>query len=144
MSLLTLYHSMLFYQSLSSPSLGHTDSKQKSDGVKKWCSAVHTKAGVGNSKPTLQVSSSTTTSSHASARSATPSLMGSGGCSSTPSVLTDNVMIISWPQGSKLAKVKPQLASPIHLHDNGGLFNYDETRGEEWNAAIISPLKGKK
>lgn len=143
MSLLTLDHLTLFYRSLSDPSLGHIDEKQKHDGVKKWCSAIRTKVGVG-SKLTSQASSSITTGSRASARSSTPSLVASVGRSSTPSVLTDNVMIISQPQSSSSAKVKLEPAPPICLHDNGGLSDYDETRGEEREAAIISPIKGKK
>jgi len=43
-----------------------------------------------------------------------------------------------------MAKVKPKPAAPITLHNNGGLSDTDEMKGEEWEATIASPPKGKK
>ena len=69
--------------------------------------------------------------------------MSSASHLSAPSVLTNNVKIISC-QVSDSVKVKEELAPALSLFDNGGLSDNDEMRGEEWEAAINSPPKGKK
>ena len=70
--------------------------------------------------------------------------MSNAGRSSAPSVLTDNIKVISRSQASELAKVYPKLASTIGFNKNGGLSDNDETMGAEWEAAFASPFKGKK
>jgi hypothetical protein len=67
----------------------------------------------------------------------------SSGRLSTPSVLTNDVRIISQPQTSESTKVNSEPASMIRLHDSGGLSDNDETIGEERDAAFASPFKGK-
>jgi hypothetical protein len=68
---------------------------------------------------------------------------GTGSCSSAPSVLADNVKIISH-QALDSVKVKAELSPTLSLHIDGGLSDNDKRRGEEWEAAINSPPKGKK
>ena len=41
-------------------------------------------------------------------------------------------------------KIKSELGPILSLNDTGGLSDNDETRGDEWEAAINSPPKGKK
>jgi len=101
---------------------------QRDDAIRAWSLTV------SNSNPTLQGVNSVT----GHARSATPSLMNSAG----------NVKTLSQRRTSKSAKVKPKPkpAPPtgICVRDDGGLSDYDETRGEEREAAINSLPKGKK
>lgn len=59
--------------------------------------------------------------------------------SSAPSALTDKVKTINH-QG----KGKAIPASTISLNDNGSLSDDDEMRGDEREAAITSPPKGKE
>ena len=61
-----------------------------------------------------------------------------------PSVLTDDIKVISRSQASDLAKVNPEPASTIGFNENGGLSDNDETMGAEREAAFASPFKGKK
>jgi len=69
--------------------------------------------------------------------------MSGASCSSAPLVLTDNIKIIS-RQVSDSVKVKEEPVPVLSLFDNGGLLDNDEMRGEEWEAVINSPPKGKK
>jgi hypothetical protein len=135
-SLLTLDQSTLFYRSLSEASTGHK--RKRSDEIKEWNSAVP------KSKPIsgLQAANSVT-SSHARPRSATPSLSGAGR-SSAPSVLTDNVKVISQRGTSESTKVNPELASTTGLDETGYLSSSGELSGEEREVAFSSPIKGKK
>ena len=126
--LLTLNHSTLFYWMLSNDS---NNKRKHTDAIKEWSSVI------SNGKPTSRATYSVTSSS------TTPSLTGGASRSSAPSVLTDNVKVISH-RTSETAKVKPDLVSPIILHDNGGLSDNDEMKGEEREVAIASPPKGKK
>ena len=62
---------------------------------------------------------------------------------STPSVLTHNIKIINyWPLD--LVKVKAEPAPKLLIYDGGSLLDHDMMRGEEWEAVINSPLKGRK
>jgi len=72
-----------------------------------------------------------------------PSLTSSTSHSS-PSVLTNNIRIVS--HGAlDLVKVKAELEpDAITIYSNGGLSDTDEIKGEEREAAIKSPPKGKK
>ena len=63
--------------------------------------------------------------------------------SSAPSVLTDDVKIISY-QASNTVKVKSEPVLELFMHDDGGLSDNDEIRGEEQEVVINSPPKGKK
>jgi hypothetical protein len=64
--------------------------------------------------------------------------MSNAGCSSAPSVLTDNIKIISQSQASESTKVNLKLASTIGFNENGSLSDNDETIGEEWEAAFAT------
>jgi hypothetical protein len=61
-----------------------------------------------------------------------------------PSILTNSVKIVS--HGAlNLVKVKAEpVPDTIAIHSDGGLSDNDETKGEEQDAAINSPPKGKK
>jgi hypothetical protein len=124
-SLLTLDPVTLHYWTLSNAA----DNRQKrGSAIKAWASAVP------NGKPTSRASKSIF--SHV------PSLTTGASRSSAPSVLTNKVKIFSH-QVSDSVKVKDEPAPMISLFD-GGLSDNDEMRGEEREAAINSPPKGKK
>ena len=133
-SLLTLDQSTLFYRTLSNFYTGNN--RDPSDGIREW------RLAVPKSKPISQVANSLTR--HARPRSTTPSVMSGAGRSSAPSVLTGNVTIITECQPSGLAKVNPKLASTTGFNENGGLSDNDEIKGAEREAALASPLKGKR
>jgi len=135
-SLLTLDQSTLHYRTLSGYYTG--DKRKREDEITEWRSTVP------KSKPTSGSRVARSVTRHPRAGSATPSLMSGVGRSSAPSVLTDNVKIISRPRTSELAKVNPEPASTVCLNDNGGLSDNDEVMGEEREAAFASPVKGKK
>lgn len=125
--LLTLDHSTLFYWTLSETS---HDKQKRSSAIKAWASAVP------NSNLTSRATKSVT--SHV------PSLTTGASRSSAPSVLSDNVKIITH-RASELVKVKSELLpTTLSLNDDGGLSDNDERRGEEREVAINSPPKGKK
>lgn len=123
--MLTLDHSTLFYWTLSSET---SHKRKRCSTIKAWASAVNPNSRV-------------TTSSSKSASSHVPSLTGASR-SSVPSVLTKDVKIISHPSS---LKVKSEPGVTLSLNDRtGGLSDNDETRGDEREAAINSPPKGKK
>ena len=123
-SLLTLDESTLFYWTLSDPS---RDNQKRSSAINKWASAI------ASYKSTLQAPRST--SSHAKTVIQVPSLAaGSSARSYAPSILSDNVKI----------SVKAEPAPELSIHNNGGLSDNDESRGEEQEFAVNSPPKGKR
>jgi hypothetical protein len=127
-SLLTLDESTLFYWTLSDAS---RKKRKHISAINKWASAIPAKS-------TSQVSKSTSSR----AKSDIPSLTGGASSrSSAPSVLSDNIRIISH-QSSDLVKVKAEPA--LSLYHDGGLSDHDEIRGEEREVAINSPPKGKR
>jgi hypothetical protein len=130
--LLTLDQSTLFYWTLSNAS----QEKRISSKINKWAAAIPATA-----KPTFQGSTSRSTSSRA--KSDIPSLTSGASRSSAPSVLTDDVKIISY-QASNAVKVKGEPVPELSMYDDGGLSDNDEIRGEEREVAINSPPKGKK
>jgi hypothetical protein len=127
LSLLTLDQSTLFYWTLSDTS--HKKHKHAS-AIKDWALSVPA------TKPTLRAPSSL-------AKSDIPPLTSGTSRSSAPSVLTDNVKIISH-QALDLVKVKAEPLPTLSLHIDGGLSNNDKRRGKEQEAMINSPPKGKK
>jgi hypothetical protein len=127
LSLLTLDQSTLFYWTLSDTS--HKKRKHAS-AIKDWALAVPA------TKPTLKAPSGL-------AKSDVPPLTSGTSHSSAPSVLTDNVKIISH-RALDSVKVKAEPSPTLSLHIDGGLSDNDERRGEGWEAAINSPPKGKK
>ena len=129
--LLTLDQSTLFYWTLSDAS----QKKQKhSSKINEWAATIPATA-----KPTFQAPRST--SSHA--KSGIPSLMSGASHSLAPSVLTDDVKIISY-WASNPVKVKAEPVPELSMYDDGGLSDNDEIRGEEQEVTINSPPKGKK
>jgi hypothetical protein len=124
--LLTLDRVTLHYWTLSD---GSYNKQKHSSAIKAWASAVP------NGNPTSRAPKSVS--------SCVPSLTSGASCSSVPSVLTDKVKIISH-QPSDLVNVKAEPAPVLSLLDDGGLSDNDEMRGEEREAAINSPPKGKK
>jgi hypothetical protein len=126
--MLTLDHSTLFYWTLSDTS--HNKRKCCST-IKAWASALPT-----NSYPISQVTSKSI-SSHI------PSLTDASH-SSAPSILTDDVKIITHQPASDLVKVKPEPGPILSLTDAGSLSDNDEMRGDEQDAVINSPPKGKR
>jgi len=110
--------------------LSNSYNQQKCDSeIKVWVSDVP------NGNPTLQAPKSVC--SHV------PSLTSGASCSSAPSVLTNNIKIISH-QVSDSVKVKEEPVPALSLFDDGGLSDNDEMRGEEQEAVINCPPKGKK
>lgn len=131
--LLTLDESTLFYWTLSDTS---GKKRKHISAINEWASAI----SANNS--TKSTSASKSTSSHA--KSEIPSLTsGASSRPSAPSVLSNNVRIISH-QSSDLVKVKPAPAAALAICYDGGLSDNDEMRGEEREVAINSPPKGKK
>jgi hypothetical protein len=132
---LTLDHATLFYYS----TLGDASpERNRRQGIEKWKLAV-----VKGKRPRLPPSLRASNSVIGRAQSATPSVAGSTSCSSAPSILTDKIEIINH-QTSGVAKVKSNLVPSIEIHDDGGLSDNDEMRGEEREAAFASTLKGKE
>lgn len=129
---MTLDQSTLFYWTLSDTSL---HKRQNKDAIKDWASGVPVSA-----QPVSRAPSHTTQTKSIAGRSAIPSLTSGTSRSSAPSVLTNNVRIVGHRIRPDSAKVKPE-PEPEH---GGGLSDYDETKGNEREAAINSPPKGKK
>ena len=101
--------------------------------IDKWASAIP------STKPSLQAPKSTSSR----VKTKVPSLTsGSSGCSYAPSVLSDNVKIVS--HHSDAVKVKFEHVPALSLYNNGGLSDNDELKREEREVAIKSPPKGKK
>jgi hypothetical protein len=85
---------------------------------------------------------SSKTTSHI--KSNIPSLTAATSRSSAPSPLSGDVKIVSHRQLDSV-KITVELAlDAMEIYSNGGLSDNDETKGEEWLAAINSPPKGKK
>jgi hypothetical protein len=131
---LTLDQTTLFYWTLSDVP------RKRGSAVNEWASAI-----LSQSKSTLQGSKST---SSGRTRSIIPSLTAGGSAtgsrSSAPSILTDNIKVISH-QSSDQVKVKVEShADVLIISDEGGLSDCDELGGKEREAAINSPPKGKK
>ena len=130
--LLTLDESTLFYWTLSD--ISHKNQKHLS-AIGNWASAIP-RNGTTSQGPK-------STSIHT--RSDIPSLTcdTTTGRSYAPSILSDNVKIISH-QFSDVAKVKAEPAPALSSYNDGGLSDNDEIRGEELDFAINSPPKGKR
>jgi hypothetical protein len=128
--LLTLDQSTLFYWTLSD--IASHKKRKHASAIKDWALAVPTTA-----KPTLKAPSRASL-----AKSGVPPLTTGTSRSSALSVLTDNVKIIN-RRALDSVKVKVELPSLL-LHIDGGLSDNNKRRGEEWEAAINSPPKGKK
>jgi hypothetical protein len=129
--LLTLDQSTLFYWTLSDAS---QKKRKHSSKINEWAAAIPATA-----KPTFRAPRSTSSR----AKSDISSYTSSARRSSAPSVLTDNVKIISY-RASSPVKVKAEPVPTLSMYDDGGLSDNDETRGEEREVAINSPPKGKK
>ena len=112
-SLLTLDHSTLFYWTLSNDSC---KKRKHSSAINDWASAIPTSA-----KPSSQAQKSTSSR----AKSGLPSLTSGASRSSAPSVLTQNVKIIT-------GHIKAEPAPDVHtMYYDSGLSDNDEMRGEE-------------
>ena len=112
---LTLDESTLFYWSLSDAS--HTKQKRLS-AIDKWASAIP------STKSTSQGPKSTSSRVN-TVKTEVPSLTsGSSGRSYAPSVLSDNVKIVS--HHSNTVKVKSECTPALSLYNNGGLSDNDE------------------
>ena len=94
-----------------------------------------------HNKSTLQGPNLKSTSSRT--KSTIPLLSVSASCSSAPSVLTEDIKIISH-QTSDEVKAKGENDILSLSNDEGGLSDSDELGGKEQEAAINSPPKGKK
>ncbi|KAI9463520.1 hypothetical protein BJY52DRAFT_1221525 [Lactarius psammicola] len=97
--------------------------------------------------PELQSPSCVTAATSSRSKSVVPPLRNSPGDVSTPSVLTNDVNIVS--HGSTvLTKQKAKVAAKRWLKStvfsDGGLSDADKVKGGEWEAAIKSPPKGKR
>ncbi|KAI9448605.1 hypothetical protein BJY52DRAFT_1193317 [Lactarius psammicola] len=97
--------------------------------------------------PELQSPSCVTVATSSCSKSVVPPLRNSPGDVSTPSVLTNNVNVVS--HGSTvLTKRKAKVAAKRRLKStvfsDGGLSDADEVKGGEREAVIKSPPKGKR
>jgi hypothetical protein len=131
---LTLDQSTLFYWMLSDVP------RKRGSVINEWALAIASDSKTS----TLQgpKSQATVTLGSNRTKSAIPSLTGSASHSSAPSVLTDNIKVISrQSSGQVKVKVEPEVLS---LSDGGGLSDSNEMGGQEREAAINSPPKGKK
>ena len=129
--LLMLDQSTLFYWTLSNAS---QEQRKHSSKINEWAATIPTTA-----KPTFQGSRSTSSC----AKSDIPSLTSGASHSSAPSVLTDDVKIISY-RASNMVKIKGEPVPELAMYDDGDLSDNDEIRGEEQEVVINSPPKGKK
>ena len=130
-SFLTVDHST----TLSDSSL---NKKRKISAINEWASA----SAIPSNVPASRAPSEVTATTSSRPKSVIPSLTNGSSHSSALSVLTNNITIVShW---ALLAKVKAEMVhDEIEIYSNGGLSNADEIKGEEWEAAIRSPPKGK-
>lgn len=136
--LLTLDESTLFYWTLSDAASQAHKKRKHSSAVSKWATAIHT------SSTSTKSSSQAPKSTSSRAKTDIPSLTcGTSGRSYAPSVLSDNVKIISH-QSSDAVKVKAERVPALSMYNNGGLSDNDEMRGEEREVAVNSPPKGKR
>ncbi len=122
---LTLDASTLFYWTLSSDSAAPRENLKRKhcSAINEWASAIPTHVPKSKSNRTKSV----------------PSLTNGTSRPSAPSVLSDQVKIISHQPN----KVKTE---PVYHRNeyNGGLSDNDEIKGEEREVAINSPPKGKR
>ena len=139
-SLLTLDESTLFFWTLSDSS---SSNKRKSEGeeINNWAAKVPR-----NAAPSSHTRSNATVPSIS--RRSVPSLTSgtsrshSSRSSKAHSSRTDNVKIAN---RDTVDLVSAQAAAKtIAVTSDGGLLDNDEINGEEWLAAVNSPLKGKK
>jgi hypothetical protein len=121
--------STLFYWTLSDAS--HKKRKYASS-ISKWASAVPAIAG-----PTLKPPSSHTNTSRLSRLSVLTDDISHQDSGSSKSLKINS-------ESSKSLKVNSKSASAHPLYVDGGLSDNDEMAGEEREAAINSPVKGKK
>jgi len=136
-SFLTLDESTLFYWTLSD---SYLDKKRKhSSVISEWASTIPS-----NAKPPSQAPSHVIATTSSRPKSIVPSLTSGSSRSSAPSVLTNNVRIVSHGALLNSAKVKAEPTPDITIFSDGGLSDADEIKGEEREAAIKSPPKGKK
>jgi hypothetical protein len=133
-SFLTLDQSTLFYWELSDSYL----SKEGEDSsINKWASEIPSDA-----RPAL---TRVTASTSSNPKSTIPPLTSGSSHSSAPSWATfaNNISIISHG-ASKLGKGKAKPPPAMTRLSDGGLSDADETKGEERDAAMRSPPKGRK
>ena len=137
--MLTLNQSTLFYWTLSDLNV-----KKRKHGraINDWASAIPSNAKPA-SHATSQVSRAPSQMAHNRRSILPPPSLTSGTSGSTaPSVLTNNVRIVSHMAPAS-AKVIPE---PIDtgVDSNVGLSDNNEINGNEQEAAVNSPPKGKK
>ena len=138
---LTLDESTLSYWSLAGSNTSHTKQKH---AINKWASDVDNwgSAVPGSTKFTLQGPKSSHSKTVTNIPSLTSGPSQASGRSFAPSILSNNVKIVSH-HSSDTVKVNEEHAPAITICNNGGLSDNDEIRGEEREVAIKSPPKGK-
>ena len=126
--MLTLNEMTLYYYSISVNATAPAPKKQ-SALIKEWAAHVDSqRVATGRSRPSSRRSSATLASS--TARSSTRK--------TETSSLTNNIQIVSLQSASANTN-----SNIISLDVTGGLADEDETHGNEREAAITSPPKGK-
>ena len=136
MSLLTLDRSTLFYWGLSDSYLEKGEKNTSALGA--WAASIPSGA-----KPASQAPSRVTTSTSTRPKSIVPALTSGSSRLSARSVLTDEITIVHHPSrggGAQSAAEQPN----ITVDSDGGLSDANEIKGEEREAAVRSPPKGKK
>jgi hypothetical protein len=120
--MLTLDQSTLFYWTFSD-----SNAKKRKHMINEWAATIP-----NNAKPASPAPIQTTTQSHKShSNSALPSLTSSTSRLTAPSVLTNNIKIVTHPALAPV-KVKAEPALDIiEIYSDGGLSDNDETRGIE-------------
>jgi hypothetical protein len=140
-SLLTLDQSTLFYWTLSDSYLKNR--RPNSTTIKEWVSALPSSAEPVSRAPS-HITGRTNKSHSSHSKSVIPSLTSGTSRSSAPSILTNNITIVSHAALNSVKVKAEPVPDTITLHSDGGLSDNDETKGEEREAAIKSPPKGKK
>ena len=138
--MLTLDHSTLFYWNLTSNTQAPSAERfNPSLAVRSWAKDIPVDA-----KPPSQAPSRPPTNRSTTTAITLPSLTNGSSRSAGHSVLTNTITITS--NSGKRApsvQVKPD-PDFINFHDDGALSDHDEIMGQERDAAMLSPPKGKK
>jgi hypothetical protein len=132
--MLTLDHSTLFYWNLTSNPQA-SSANQISSSVNSWAKTVP-----ANAKPPSHAPSHAAPTNTGRTMITVPPLTNASSRSTGRSVLTNTITITG--KRAPSVRVKPDPDS-IDFHD-GALSDHDEIMGQERDAAMLSPPKGKK
>jgi hypothetical protein len=139
-SLFTLDKTTLFYWTLSDL-LSKKQKHCETQTINKWEAGVPDNVALASHSTPSYTTVPTTSHSKTGVPSLTTGTSQS--CSSVPSVLTNNVKVVSCCSVVS-AEVEPEPTEAITVFSDTGLSDDNETNGEEQLVTINSPPKGKK